>query len=230
MDVKKILEQAKENDVQYIEELYYNYSSNEYHVICKYPNGRIYNQYNILDKGSALVGPYVDMNEAREYLDSHRPLSILIWNNPERESAAGDLNLTYTTEFLLSNSVLDFDAAYNYLIEDDMTQYALEDMRIPVEGRDKIEKITWILVNDYKGYVEVKTNNYLTEKESEAISDWISGQNSDGLMENFGDLFGYYIDSDGNIVDSRYSLDGENEYIYPEPDWASNNYALKLET
>ena len=236
MDLKQILEQLRENDIQYIESVYYEYSGGEINVVCKYQNGRIYNQYNALDKGSSLVGPYIDINEAEEYLIKHRPHSTKIWENSEGESAAGNLNLTYTTDFYLACDVLDLCEAQEYLTEDDMTKYALEDMGIPKSGRDKIEHIEWHLTQENKGYIEVKTNNYLTEKESKAISDWISGQNSDGLGEGFEQQDFAYYDTNDYYGNDYYSDEDEDEDYYDDCnwvmasfDWQTNDYVLKLQ-
>lgn len=215
MNIQTTLEQLKQNNVEYIEELYFSYKDKEYHVICKYPNGRIYNQYNALDKGSSLVGPYESIEEAQEYLKSHRAYSTKIWENPEHESAAGNEDLTYYTNFHLSYSVNDFEAAKEYLIKDNMTNYLKTDFSILVSARDKVEHIEWKLLTENSGKILVKTNEYLTEKESSSISNWINGQCSDGLMENFGD-FGYIDDETGTLYRS-------------EVDWEINNYELTLE-
>jgi len=91
----------------------------------------------------------------------------------------------YYTKFNLESPVNDFEAAQSYLTEDDMTQYLLDDDRIPQSGRDKVKSVTWDLKDNDSGTIWVITTAELTEEESAAISDWISGQNSDGLGEGF---------------------------------------------
>jgi len=107
-------------------------------------------------------------------------------NNSEENKNQNDGPVfKYYTEFNLASPVNDFEAAQSYLTEDDMTQYLLDDDRIPQSGRDKVKSVTWDLEDDDRGTIWVVTNAELTEEESSAISDWIGGQNSDGLGEGF---------------------------------------------
>lgn len=215
MNIKQTLEELKTNNIEFVEEIWAQYTSNEYHVICKFPNGRCYNYYNALEKGTPLTGPFKSIKEATEDLLSNNPYSIKCWENSEEDESKGNLDLTYITEFWLTNPVIDLEAAQNYLLDDDMEKYAKDDYNIPKSGRNKIEKITWNLTSDQHGYISVKTNDYLTKEESEAISEWISGQCSDGLMENFGD-FGYYDE----VYDELYCSD---------IDWEKTLYELILQ-
>lgn len=91
----------------------------------------------------------------------------------------------YRTYFNLTGSVNDYDAAYEYLTEDNMTSYLLDDDDILMNTRNAIISIRWELENDNSGYIELKTKRELTEAELAPISDWIGGQNSDGLGEGF---------------------------------------------
>ena len=231
---KKILEQLKENNIDYIEELYIDYSSNKFYAICKFPNGRCYNYYDALNENN-LVGPFKSMEEATEDLLANYPSVSKCWENPEHESAAGNLDLTYLAEFWLTHPVNDLEAAQNYLLEDDMEKYAKDDYRIPISGRDKIKTITWNLTSEQHGFICVKTNEYLTNKESEAISEWISGQCSDGLVEGFeGQDFANYLDNDEYTYDPYYIDNEEHEcnednWIIASFDWETNNYELILQ-
>lgn len=235
MDIKQLLDQLKENNIEFVEEIWVQYTSNEYHVICKFPNGRCYNYYNALEKGAPLTGPFKSVEEATEDLLSNNPHSIKCWENSEAEETKGNLDLTYITEFWLTNPVIDLEAAQNYLLDDDMEKYAKDDYDIPKSGRNKIEKITWNLTSEQHGYISVKTNDYLTEKESEAISEWISGQCSDGLGEGFEQQdFANYVDNDEYRYNPYYVEEDEDEYeednwIMASFDWMNNKYELFLE-
>lgn len=233
MDIKQILEELKANNIEFVEELWVQPTSNEYHVICKFPNGRCYNYYNALEKGAPLSGPFKSIEEATKDLESNNPTAIKCWENSETESAAGNLDLTYLTEFWLTNPVIDLEAAQNYLLDDDMEKYAKDDYDIPKSGRDKIEKITWNLTSEQHGYISVKTNDYLTEDESTAISEWISGQCSDGLGEGFEQQdFAYYMEGDEYnpyFVEEEAVEFEEHEYVMVSFDWRTNNYELELQ-
>ena len=91
----------------------------------------------------------------------------------------------YRTNFNLDGEVNDFQEAYDYLTEDNMTVYLKDDSRIPQEVRDAIVFIEWILDECDCGHIDLKTNRLMDEKELEFISSYVSGQNSDGLGEGF---------------------------------------------
>lgn len=95
----------------------------------------------------------------------------------------------YRTNFTLNNDVSDFEEAKKYLIEDDMTKYLKDDLDnenysgdFEVDG---IQSIEWVLTKPSSGYVELVSEVKLSEHELEYISEWVSGQNSDGLGESF---------------------------------------------
>ena len=126
--------------------------------------------------------------------------------------------MTYRTKFNLTAPVIDFEAAYDYLIEDNMTDYL---HNAEISGHDKVIHIAWYLMTEEKGYIEVQTDGELTAEESRAISDWIRGQNSDGLGEGFEqqDFACYSLDDDE---------DGYDEYVMASFDWETNDYELTL--
>lgn len=223
--MEKILEQLKEKKIEFIEEIWVSYTLEQYNCICKLPNGRIYNYYDALNT-SEMDGPFESIEQATETLESKYPNFHRVWESPDRESSAGNLDLTYKAEFFLSDPVLDIEAAQAYLTDEDMTKYVLGDSRIPPSGRDKIKSVVWDLVSETHGFIIVKTNEYLTEKESAAISDWISGQSSDGLGEGFEQQdFACYPDPDADDDDGW----GTDEYIMCSFDWQTNKYTLILQ-
>lgn len=140
--------------------------------------------------------------------------------------------VVYRTYFKLTNCVLDFEEARKYLIEDTMKQYLQNDSRCSTDTYSKILSIEWILKDENSGYIELKTTEELSTEELNKLSDWVRGQNSDGIGESFEqqDFACYEIDEDGEILDSRYSCDyeGEVEEVMASFDWNSNNYIFEL--
>lgn len=137
----------------------------------------------------------------------------------------------YVTYFGLMAEVNDFDAAYRYLTEDDMTKYLKSN--IEYDGSsvglspDSIEKIEWILEDPTGGVITLETTEDLTQPQLDYISEWIRGQNSDGLGEGF-EQQPFAINEDYD-----YGYDEDDEYYeddYTEMasfDWQTNNYSLR---
>lgn len=133
----------------------------------------------------------------------------------------------YKTLFNLTACVNDFDAAYNYLLDDDMTVYLHNDTtRIPQEVRDAVTSIKWILKDECSGYIELETNRSLSAEELKYISSYVSGQNSDGLGEGFEDQdFACYDDEGLSGFDND---DWDNEEIRASFDWQINSYIFEF--
>lgn len=91
----------------------------------------------------------------------------------------------YRTAFKLADDVNDYEAAVNYLTEDDMTKYLKDDEDIPYATRGAIISVDWELKDVNHGYINLYSTRELTEQELEPISSWVKGQNSDGLGEGF---------------------------------------------
>lgn len=136
---------------------------------------------------------------------------------------------TYETKFNLTNPVNDFDAASDYLSEDDMTEYLKDDIEYE-SGRgncdidpETIEHIEWILKDDQSGKVVLDTTSELTDPQLKYISQWVSGQCSDGIGEgfeqqSFAEI--YDVDEWGDPIDDTYDM--------ASFDWETNNYPFKL--
>lgn len=126
--------------------------------------------------------------------------------------------MLYRTYFKLINPVIDFDEASKYLTEDSMIAYLKTDSRIPKELVNKLIDITWRLKTESSGCIDLLTKEELTTKELSFISDWVSGQNSDGLGEGFEQQdFACYPDEED-----------EDEYIMASFDWETNDYEFTL--
>ena len=135
---------------------------------------------------------------------------------------------TYITNFNLTECVNNLTDAQDYLTEDDMTVY-LKNVIKDEAFESKIEHVEWDLKSESSGIIKVITNNKLTDKESEFISEWISGQNSDGLGEGFEQQsFAYYQDNSWNGADPWDDDYEEGDYITASFDWKTNEYKLEL--
>lgn len=135
----------------------------------------------------------------------------------------------YQTTFYLLADVLDLDEAQAYLEEDNMLYYFDNE-----EIKRKLQSMTWHLVDCGSGYIEVIANEELSENELEEISEYIKGQNSDGIGEGFEqqDFASYdaaLLNDRGEIDDSLlYDDDYEEDWVMASFDWNSNYYVLEL--
>jgi hypothetical protein len=121
---------------------------------------------------------------------------------------------TYRTHGSLTGDVNDFETARDYLRESDMTQYVKHASFKGLE--DIVHNIQWNLLGVDTWEVIVITNRELTAEESTGVSEWISGQNSDGLGEGFEQQeFAEHEDFDG-------------EYSMSSFDWHTNKAILTL--
>lgn len=94
--------------------------------------------------------------------------------------------IDYRTEFKLSHPVNNLAAASAYLESDDMTVYLTNDLLD--DGRDtdeSVTKIAWVLQTPNSGEIILTCKKSLSEGDLGFISDWVRGQNSDGLGEGF---------------------------------------------
>lgn len=130
----------------------------------------------------------------------------------------------YRTGGSLKQAVTDLQAARAYLDEpmEDFVKYSeLADPTV-------VFTIRWDLVDEETWQVVVITTRPLTAEESATLSEWISGQNSDGLGEGFEqqafaeqggrNQWGDYEDAedeDGNILMASF-------------DWETNPCTLEL--
>lgn len=130
----------------------------------------------------------------------------------------------YRTYFKLNAPVLDKDEAQDYLSEDDMVGYLINDDDIDSSITDAIEDIYWVLKDEESGYIELKTTRKLSDKELKPISDWVGGQNADGLGEGFEqqDFASYPLDEDDEDADY------DDEWVMASFDWRTNDYIFEF--
>ena len=138
----------------------------------------------------------------------------------------------YRTYFNLDYPVLDINEARDYLGADSMEKYLKSDTRIAEDIRNAVVNIKWILTTEMSGHIDLVTSKELNDTELKSISDWVSGQNSDGLGEGFEqqDFACYDVDEDGDPIDSRRAWDyeGETETVMASFDWQTNEYIFEF--
>ena len=129
----------------------------------------------------------------------------------------------YRTYFNLTNEVIDFEDARMYLISDDMSVYLKDDDRIAADVREAVVAIKWLLSDESSGHIDLTTTKALSENELNSISDWVCGQNSDGLGEGFEqqDFASYEVLDDYEDDDDDY---GDEQFIMASFDWKTNEY------
>ncbi len=134
-----------------------------------------------------------------------------------------DTTKVYGTHFSLTGTVNDVEAAKEYLTEPPMTKFLTE--ALP-EIKDKVANIEWILNdNGYEGDILLVANEPLDDYELYKISNWIEGQNSDGIGESFEQQqFAYTTWDDWDDEDDEFVDLGDGEMI--SFDWVSNTYRL----
>jgi len=136
--------------------------------------------------------------------------------------------MIYRTYFKLEYPVLDINDAQEYLSEDDMTKYLKDDNRISQSTRNSVTNIAWILQDEQSGYIELETTVELSDLELMSISNWVSGQNSDGLGEGFEQQgFANYQIDDGWGNGDEYDADSDI-WIMASFDWRTNDYKFEL--
>ena len=135
----------------------------------------------------------------------------------------------YQTEFSLTNPVNNFSAAQRYLQEDDMTKYLKDRLEYDKSDIDSacIEKIEWELLYDDAGVITLITTKELTKAQLDEISDWVRGQNSDGLGEGFEQQEFAEVYDDADVEDDwgGYFSDVIDMASF---DWQTNKYKFSL--
>lgn len=134
----------------------------------------------------------------------------------------------YKTNFNLKCPVLDIQEANDYLQEDDMTKYLIDDLqnyrKVAQEEVDKVEDIYWTMNSDDKGSIILTANDKLLPDTLAKISEWVSGQCSDGLGEGFEQQpFANYDDPNGGYYDYDDNWE-EPVYCMASFDWETNKY------
>ena len=124
------------------------------------------------------------------------------------------MTTTYRATGKLTIPVSDLNAAREYL-DEPMVDY-IDQALVGV-----VHTIKWDLADEDTWTVEAVTNRHLTVEESTALSEWISGQNSDGLGEGFEQqvFAGHWSEDD----DEDDASDCMSSF-----DWQTNDYHLVI--
>lgn len=137
-------------------------------------------------------------------------------------------NVYYKTNFNLECPVLDIQEANDYLQEDDMTKYLLDSLRndkVAPEEIEKVEYIYWTMTSNSTGSIVLTANDKLLPNTLAKISEWVSGQCSDGLGEGFEQQpFASYENSDGGYYDDEDNWVEDDDYCMASFDWQTNDY------
>lgn len=117
--------------------------------------------------------------------------------------------MVYYTTFRLTPPVNDLREAQRYLRADNMWKY------LPERLKNKISAIEWKLEEESFGVILAFCNAELTKNELAELSDWVKGQNSDGLGEGF--------------EQQDFAMHDEGDcYAISSFDWEVNDYIFKL--
>ncbi|MBO7478152.1 MAG: hypothetical protein J6U04_09495 [Salinivirgaceae bacterium] len=131
----------------------------------------------------------------------------------------GAKEILYVADFYLENPVSDFHSAKDFLLEQTymQTRFLYGDLDSLKLSRlnGKIKMIKWVLENITKGHILLITTTELTENECAKISEWIKGQNSDGIGEHF------------ELEDFAITYDHYGDPQYASFDWRTNKYSLR---
>lgn len=181
-----------------------------------------------LVESQAGIGDFVSEDESERITDSVQ-MDLSDFGISMEASRQGDTTHIYQTQFHLTNPVNDFEAAASYLKEPNMTAYLKDDLK------DVVREIEWVLDEEDCGHITVVTERELTRRELTDLSEWILGQNADGLGEGFEqqDFAVYEIEEEHE--EEVYNEDtGEYEIEYYEAvtdmcsfDWETNSYRLE---
>lgn len=134
----------------------------------------------------------------------------------------------YQTDFSLVASVNDYDEAKAFLDESSkgMAEITQGHIRYKTEDAsfaDKITDVKWVLDDNLNGHINIDTNAPLTDSEKTFLSDYLVGQNADGIGESFEQQpFANYEDDE-----YCYEEDDEPDYVMASFDWETNEYLLR---
>lgn len=91
----------------------------------------------------------------------------------------------------------------------------------PTEAKPNVHSVTWDLINESEWEVTLVADCQLPPEQLALLSEWISGQNSDGLGEGFEQQpFAEHEPEDYE--------DGDAEIIMSSFDWETNPCTLEL--
>lgn len=219
---KQLVDLLSQNDVSDVCEIYV--SGDELVVISQFPNGNFYHYYNAQDKDKVdMGGPYKDLKEAKLYLNFKYPdaelLSITDSDSEEPKITEKEDKTIYEWRlpFYLSLPIEEsnFDDAHNYLIEENMLKY------YDGKGKARLRSIYWVLTSCIGGYIRIKGQlPYISRELKNKLTEFIIGQNSDGLGEGFSQQdFALVTVKSENEEDDEELYEFSTIYIDEEPEF-----------
>lgn len=132
-----------------------------------------------------------------------------------RQDKGESMTTTYKTQGELAYPVNDLTAARDFLRE---RGTKMHEYIYPDEAARGVHSVTWDLINDHQWEVTLIADFRLSPVQLEQLSNWISGQNSDGLGESF---------EQQQFAEQPYD-DDDTEYDTSSFDWETNQCVLEL--
>ena len=128
------------------------------------------------------------------------------------------MTVTYKAQGSLTEPVNDLNAAREFLREHTMN---IHQYIYPDEAQANVHSITWDLRNQVAWEVTVIADQPLPPAQRERLSEWISGQNSDGIGEGFEQQpFAEHFEEED-------PEDGNEGWIMSSFDWETNPCTLE---
>lgn len=125
----------------------------------------------------------------------------------------------------IDNSILNnYEEQIREALVEEMARGKGEDMATYYDGlaKDKLVSARWdikIINEEMYGLIKVKITEPFTDEEKADIAEWITGQNSDGLLENFGEE---PFDTEDGTLYIDFWNPGDDYFVLEEADF--NNY------
>lgn len=132
--------------------------------------------------------------------------------------------MKYQTKFSLTNCVNNIDLAKKYFSQKDMTAVLNNDINLPQNIKDIVEKIEWVLEDNSSGYIELTTNIKLSDIYLKYLNHWVHKQCKDGLGEDFRQQDFSYYDDIGLI--GYEGSDWDNSLVIAEFNWENDDYSF----
>lgn len=130
-------------------------------------------------------------------------------------------NIVYETSFGLREPVLDVDAARCFALNNRLiVKFKRGNSRVPNELYEKVFDISLLFEDRIVGRIEVETEDYLTDKEKEIMSEWLQHELSDGFKDTFGSEFieRWFADYDANKYEKSYGIAFNSPAVMRDPE------------
>ena len=129
------------------------------------------------------------------------------------------MTVTYRTTGRLTAPVNDPGAAMLYL-QEHQREAPMAQFIYPEQAAELVVSVTWYLTGSETWAVDVVTEQDLVPEQLAELSEWISGQNSDGLGE------GFEQQPFAEQLEVEHDEEEDDEYLYASFDWETNPCTL----